>query len=263
MQRPDRRSANEAAERAAGAGAAGPARDDLAEAAQRVRRYAGLAHAKHHRPLVVIVTKYDCWSSLLNREPLAPPWVAAANSALSALKTDVVEQISDRVRALLWQLITELVAAAEGFAENVIYIPVSATGARARDRSADRGLWHSPPRTSLAMGRGAAAVRAGALYVRHHSALRSGRQPPPGDAAPPRRRVPPPRRPPCRRPPAAAPGRLSGEFTLSPPAPGRGPVIFEGEQPLPSGGASCELRAGLHVGRPAGCDPAARVFAWS
>ena len=173
----------------------------LLEAAQRVRRYAGLAqNAKHHRPLVVIVTKYDCWSSLLNREPLAPPWVAAANSALSALKTDVVEQISDRVRALLWQLTPELVAAAEGFAENVIYIPVSATG-RGPETDPLTGAFGIRPRDIAPQW-----VEVPLLYVLAPicpASFRSTIRAPAaaGRCCPPRRRVPPPRRPPCRRPP--------------------------------------------------------------
>ncbi len=38
----------------------------LSEAAQRVRRYAGLAQSqKHDRPLIVVVTKFDSWKHLL------------------------------------------------------------------------------------------------------------------------------------------------------------------------------------------------------
>ena len=38
----------------------------LSEAAQRVRRYAGLQQSqKHDRPLIVVVTKFDAWKHLL------------------------------------------------------------------------------------------------------------------------------------------------------------------------------------------------------
>ena len=44
----------------------------LSEAAQRVRRYAGLAQSqKHDRPLIVVVTKFDSWKHLLGSAHLA------------------------------------------------------------------------------------------------------------------------------------------------------------------------------------------------
>ena len=43
----------------------------------RVRRYAGLSqNARHSRPLLVVVTKYDCWSELLGGCRLDPPWIS-------------------------------------------------------------------------------------------------------------------------------------------------------------------------------------------
>ena len=101
----------------------------LLEAAQRIRRYSGLAqHAKHPRPLVIVVTKYDCWSSLLHNKQLDDPWKTSSRTTMCAMNLQEVETTSQRVRALLWQLTPELVSAAEQFAERVVYIPVSATG---------------------------------------------------------------------------------------------------------------------------------------
>ena len=207
----------------------------LLEAAQRVRRYAGLAQsAKHHRPLVVVVTKYDCWSSLLNRDPLAPPWVGGAKQSISALRSNVVEQMSQRIRALLWQLTPELVAAAEGFAENVIYIPVSATG-RGPETDPVSGAFGIRPRDIAPQW-----VEVPMLYVlgRWMSGII-----PLYDQAASRRQamLPPPTGGPANAPPglppastaSGAPATLSGEFTIAPPQPGRGPAMFEGEQPLP------------------------------
>jgi hypothetical protein len=101
----------------------------LLEAAERVRRYAGLSsRAKHNRPLIVIVTKYDCWSSLLDGRRLTDPWVASAKSPVCAMQLETIEEMSARLRALLWKLSPEIVSAAESFAEQVLYLPVSATG---------------------------------------------------------------------------------------------------------------------------------------
>ena len=102
----------------------------LLEAADRIRRHAGLSqNAKHGRPLVVVVTKYDAWSSLFEDDSVLPnPWGRLSGTQINALNTAEVERVSQRVRALLWKLTPELVSAAEGFAQEVIYIPVSAVG---------------------------------------------------------------------------------------------------------------------------------------
>ena len=101
----------------------------LAEAAQRVRRYAGLGQReKHGRPLLMIVTKFDCWSSLLGMTKLPSPCVTNSDGSQSALDMGVLEKLSKRVRAVLWKLCPEVVATAESFAAEVTYIPVSATG---------------------------------------------------------------------------------------------------------------------------------------
>lgn len=102
----------------------------LLEAADRVRRYGGLTHgAKHQRPLVVIVTKYDAWSNLLGPDRLPDEWaIRKGKSALSAMDLGAVEHVSKHVRELLRRHAPEVVSAAEGFASQVIYIPVSALG---------------------------------------------------------------------------------------------------------------------------------------
>jgi hypothetical protein len=100
----------------------------LLEAAARVRRYAGLPqNAKHHRPLVIVATKYDSWSTLLGPPRLDTPWITT-RCGICALRLSLIEQISKEVRGLLWEHTPELVSAAESFAEEVVYIPVSATG---------------------------------------------------------------------------------------------------------------------------------------
>jgi hypothetical protein len=95
----------------------------LLEAAARVRRYTGLAqNAKHQQPLVVVVTKYDAWASLLGADLKEP---SIRNDRLDV---DRIEQRSQGLRSLMLRVCPEIVTAAEGFAEQVIYVPVSALG---------------------------------------------------------------------------------------------------------------------------------------
>jgi len=101
----------------------------LNEAAQRVRRFAGIRqNEKYNRPLLVVVTKYDAWKSLLDNEPLTPPWVAGRSNSLHGLDIDHIRAMSRRVRDVLFQHSPEIVATAEAFSEHVTYIPVSAIG---------------------------------------------------------------------------------------------------------------------------------------
>ncbi len=101
----------------------------LTEAAQRVRRYVGLGHNKRHsRPLIVVITKFDSWSSLLKKKELPSPWISDSRRSLCAMDFNVIEALSQTLRSLLWKVSPEIVSAAESFAKEVIYIPVSATG---------------------------------------------------------------------------------------------------------------------------------------
>jgi len=101
----------------------------LQEATGRIRRHLGLAQsAKHRRPLFVIVTKADCWSFLLDTKLPPEPLVRSSKGEIHALRRALVDQVSQRLREVLWKYTPELVATAEGFADEVIYIPVSAMG---------------------------------------------------------------------------------------------------------------------------------------
>ncbi len=108
-----------------------PARQDtiLLEAAARVRRYAGLGqNAKHARPLIVVVTKYDAWSNLLGTARLDDPWKNPGHGSVAQLNLQEVDLRSEQLRNVLWDLCPEIVSAAESFANEVVYVPVSATG---------------------------------------------------------------------------------------------------------------------------------------
>jgi hypothetical protein len=101
----------------------------LSEAAQRVRRYAGLQQSqKHDRPLIVVVTKFDTWRHLLAGATLPAVRVAAPLNNHSAVNLEGIEEVSKLVRNRLWKVSPEIVAVAEGFASQVLYVPVSATG---------------------------------------------------------------------------------------------------------------------------------------
>ncbi len=99
----------------------------LHEAAARVRRHLGLAPgARHGRPLVVVCTKSDSWSSLLPPGDDGEPWVA--RDRLAGLDLDRLEGRSQALRELLRQACPELVSAAEDFCQEVVFVPVSALG---------------------------------------------------------------------------------------------------------------------------------------
>ncbi len=101
----------------------------LYETAQRVRRYAGLRQSqKYDRPLIVVVTKFDSWKHLLAGATLPAVRVATLSDSYSAVNIEGIEEVSKLVKNLLWKVSPEIVAAAEGFSSQVLYVPVSATG---------------------------------------------------------------------------------------------------------------------------------------
>jgi hypothetical protein len=114
----------------------------LQEAAARIRRHTGLKQTERHsRPLIVILTKCDAWSHLLSDEPLPDPWRKVSSgvvgdrpvdAAVDALDLEVIDRRSMLVRKLLLEHCPEIVTAAEGFANDVTYIPVSAVGWQTR-----------------------------------------------------------------------------------------------------------------------------------
>ena len=102
----------------------------LNEAAARVRRYTGISpHAKHERPLIVVVSKADVWSPLLGVDLLREPLLnATPERPVNAVDVARIEKVSAALRAMLMKWTPEFVAAAEEFVRVVIYIPASALG---------------------------------------------------------------------------------------------------------------------------------------
>ncbi|WP_437206314.1 hypothetical protein [Planctomicrobium sp. SH664] len=125
----------------------------LQEAAARIRRYAKLRQTeKHHRPLIVVLTKYDMWSHLLtpligeedSSEPWKPVGVGANGSGLNALDVTRIERYSGFCRRLMQKACPDIVAAAESFAKEVIYLPASAVGWCTRAARTDGQLYMRP-----------------------------------------------------------------------------------------------------------------------
>lgn len=100
----------------------------LSESIARIKRHSGLAGAtKLDRPLIVVVTKYDIWQSLLKRG-LPKPWRQPREFATAVLDVDAIGVTSFAIRHLFMQLCPEVVATAEAFSSKVTYVPTSALG---------------------------------------------------------------------------------------------------------------------------------------
>ena len=100
----------------------------LSEAIHRVRRHAGLRDDRQDgRPLTIVVTKWDSWKALLPQLSYDPPYVQTKDGPY-LLDGNRIQATSNAVEALLRDMTPEIVAAAEGFSENVLFVPVSAIG---------------------------------------------------------------------------------------------------------------------------------------
>ncbi|MBR6387945.1 MAG: hypothetical protein IKS14_06800 [Thermoguttaceae bacterium] len=102
----------------------------LNEMTKRVRIHRRMKNTERYDGIfVVIVCKYDIWKPLVNVPK--PNLVSKGNykdREFNFLNMDRVKALSAAVRELLMQKTPELVAVAEGFASDVVYIPVSACG---------------------------------------------------------------------------------------------------------------------------------------
>jgi hypothetical protein len=101
----------------------------LLEVASRVRRLTNLPQSvRHPHPLFVLVTKYDVWSGLLGGKVITDdPW-KTTRQQIAGLDTERIGETSVQVRRLLMETCPELISAAEGFCDPVVYLPVSALG---------------------------------------------------------------------------------------------------------------------------------------
>lgn len=107
----------------------------LAEATRRIRSEMGLSQdERDKRPLIVVLSKYDAWSSLAGGKSLNRDWIFdEISDELCLLNVPKLKVISSKFRAMLQQLAPEVVSTSEAFSEDVIYIPVSALGCSPRE----------------------------------------------------------------------------------------------------------------------------------
>ena len=99
------------------------------EITTRIRKHRGIEEStRTSQLLLVLCTKFDAWSSMLGVERLEHPWNQIKDRKMCALDLARIQEVSKQVREILWKYSSELVSAAEGFSNNVYYIPVSATG---------------------------------------------------------------------------------------------------------------------------------------
>lgn len=105
----------------------------LLEMASRVRLHSGMpADEKLRQPLTIVVTKSDIWASLLPGENIrTDPYAIDERDdggVLGVVDKLRVERVSDRLEALLAEIVPEFVSAVRDTALRVLYVPVSATG---------------------------------------------------------------------------------------------------------------------------------------
>ena len=106
------------------------------EMAERFKRLSGITQTqKTDRPVVIVVTKFDAWKPLYidNEEmPLAEtlgsPIQSRPDGSQSVLDRDLLNDVSNRTREVMFRYSPELVSAAEALSHRVSYVPVSATG---------------------------------------------------------------------------------------------------------------------------------------
>ena len=102
----------------------------LREAAVLTRRKRNVSqeHRFKDKILVILVSKSDIWSNLLDEDISKEPYVPGDDTWPMGMDVHRVERTSDKLRELLNRLCPEFVASAEGFVEKVLYVPVSALG---------------------------------------------------------------------------------------------------------------------------------------
>ena len=75
---------------------------------------------------MVVVTKLDEWSHLLGPSDESEPW--KTRGSVNAVDGEKIDRVSSSVRDILLKYCAETVTAAESFAKEVVYIPVSSLG---------------------------------------------------------------------------------------------------------------------------------------
>ncbi|OPZ26773.1 MAG: Glycogen accumulation regulator GarA [Lentisphaerae bacterium ADurb.BinA184] len=101
----------------------------LTEMINRIEKYSGKKRrSKSAKTLIILVPKADLWMHLLGYELPAEPWRWDPAYRTCALDVDAIMSTSFSVRALLAELCPEVVATAEAFSNDVLFLPNSALG---------------------------------------------------------------------------------------------------------------------------------------
>jgi hypothetical protein len=99
------------------------------ESARRIRKFARKRETdKFPAPVIVILTKCDSWWDVLGIDRPGDPWVRPKDLKFSALNVSTIEDVSAHCQEKLRSLCPLITNAIEGFASDVIYIPISAAG---------------------------------------------------------------------------------------------------------------------------------------
>lgn len=103
--------------------------DYIHEAARRIRKFARMRETdKFRSPLIVVLTKCDAWWPVLGVPRPGNPWVRPAGARFSALDVSAIQNVSQLCAQRLRQTCPRVTNALEGFANDIVYVPVSATG---------------------------------------------------------------------------------------------------------------------------------------
>ena len=101
----------------------------LTEMINRIKKYSGMRSVKKSaKTLLLVVSKFDVWKHLLDMDVPKEPWVWEPDYNTCVLDVDLIKNVSFAVRQLLLQHCPEVVATAESFAGEVLYMPNSALG---------------------------------------------------------------------------------------------------------------------------------------
>ncbi len=137
----------------------------LIETIDRIRKYTGLnVKDKFHKPIVIGVSKSDLLMDYFNQNGIdlsKLPYrfikptqtevrqTSSLNSQVGVVDISQIRQVSASIRELFCRLTPEFVNTVESFADNVIYLPVSAIGHQPDDRGVHPGdirpLWVEVP----------------------------------------------------------------------------------------------------------------------
>ena len=101
----------------------------MTEMINRIEKYSGKRRrTKSKKRLIVIVPKCDIWLDLLGYELPEHPWKWDPEYRTCALDVDCIMSTSFSLRSLLERVSPELVASAESFSGEVVFLPNSALG---------------------------------------------------------------------------------------------------------------------------------------